>query len=104
MMMMMMISEGATAPRLKMRVQTADSHVLVTCLARCTVFFCLQVLLKCHDVLGSTPMQVSLTTVPVNVWCSNGGQQRYILPSVIRLVSPQAGEAKNEQNQIPTEM
>jgi len=32
----------------------------------------------------------------------NGGQQRYILPTVIRLVSPQAGEAKDEQNQIPT--
>jgi hypothetical protein len=32
------------------------------------------------------------------VWCSNGGQQRYILPSVIRLVSPQAGDAKDKQH------
>jgi len=90
--------------RLKLREQMADSHVVATRVARCTVFFCLQVLLHCHDVLGSTLIQVGLTTVPMNVWCTIGGQQRYILPSVIRLVSPQAGEAKDKQTQIPTEL
>jgi len=64
----------------------------------------MQVLFHYHDVLGSTLIQVGLTTVPMNVWYTNGGQQRYILPSAIRLVSPQAGEAKKKQNQIPMEL
>jgi len=64
--------------------QSRGGHV------RCQVYsiFRSQVLLHCHDVLGSTPNQVGFTTVPVNVWCSNGGQQPYILLSVIRFVSP----------------
>jgi len=73
--------------------QSRGGHVRCTC----TVFFARK-LLHCHDVLGSVLIQMGFTTMPVNVWCSNGGQQPYILPSVIRLVPPQAGEAKNEQN------
>jgi hypothetical protein len=79
------LRQSAAVPRLKMRVQIADSHVVAMHVARCKVFFALQLLLQYHDVLRSTLIQIGPMTVPVNVQCSNGGQQRYILPSVIRL-------------------